>query len=215
MGVVGGVSPIDPGPPPTTPFDEFLQQVATECLFRWGLVPSVNHGLRWRFYYLTPQKTTWKAVGDTLREARADTVRKYVSGMAKPSGKQLGDILEITLLRYLNHRLSSADLPLLLRGSGPGDCDLHLLIDGAHRLCVNAKLLLERRPSWTVKVLPEFERCSQDAYVALWSPEQGLQLFHAQSATLTTASAEELSVDQLITRIQEVRSPSTETMVVN
>jgi len=130
--------------------------------------------------YFSEQHHTWKEIAETLndkyeQDLRSDSyrvgVKKLVDSLDNTS---LGNILEFALLRFLNNRLSEFNLQQTFRRLSGSDRPDLLFSDD--QLAINCKLYLDNRPSWTVLCTPEYE--FPDCWVAFFSPESGLVMYH-------------------------------------
>ena len=178
--------------------------------------------MRWCLRKLSVRKLSFVEIAEMLEENRSDSVAQYVRRFRKLSKTDLGNILEIALHSYLIHRIpalanslvsaqssqdtlsnNQAQTVRFVRGSGPGSCDLHIIDRQDHLLCINAKLKLEGRPSWSIKIHPEFENNPDNSYGVLWDPEKGLQVYKTESETINTGSCADIGIQGLIEAINK------------
>lgn len=204
----------DDRPPQHLEFDNHLRHGAIQYLIDQGICTN-RVANRWVLRKLNQEILTYSEIAEKTGDKRSDSVGRSVR-VLKVSPTDLGNILEIALLSWIKEKLALSSSPDIaskkfVRGSGPGSCDLHVR---GHSLCINAKLKLDRRPSWRLSILPEFENCPGESYLVLWTPERGLEIYKAfqehvntgegKKKTSEESSCEEISLDALISRISEI-----------
>jgi hypothetical protein len=232
-GVEGGQTeaPIAIVVPPNAAF-----MVVLEASARQHLAPLITETKlldRWLQRYF--RALTHKELADLEGDIRADSVGRSLRDLDKRiDNTRKGSILEEALCAYLNQQapasLSKMPLPaasaaaLQQTSPVPGGwrrgvvgCDVAWLRDPAGaespQLAVNAKLLLEHRPSWVLKCLPEAEVCGPDrawlVLAELGPPQPIVHVYPCptRDGLVDTGSVEEVKWEDWLDQLRKLVNP--------
>lgn len=206
-------------------FDKYLRDFTLNFLIKYKEkfnFSDLNLLNRFTEYYFSNMRRSFTELAEFIgelrpsdlsiqREKREDSIRKYVMEINNKltrtdKGKLFEQCLESYLEEKLKHLLNTEEAKdaglSIRREGGLNKCDLHLTQiknrKVSHLLCINAKLKMDFKGSYSDHCLPEFENNPKRSYLVLWSCFTGLVVFRGQQEKIISSNAENIGIQGLL-----------------